>query len=226
MDADAPARTTLDAAWPLYALRIRSERLMLRLPTDAEILTMIDLAKAGIHDPAEMPFGVPWSTVPSPAFERGFLAHHWLMRATWSPDDWTLNLMTELDGVPIGTQGIGAVKFATFGTVNTGSWLGRAYQGHGYGKEMRGAILAFAFDGLGAKVARTEAFLDNAPSNAVSRSLGYVEDGLNSIAPEGVARDSQRFRMTAEMWRARPRPPIEVEGLDACRDMFGIPDPA
>ena len=226
MDADAPARTTLDAAWPLYALRNRSERLVLRLPTDVEILTMIDLAKSGIHDPAEMPFGVPWSTVPSPAFERGFLAHHWLMRATWSPDDWTLNLMTELDGVPIGTQGIGAVKFATFETVNTGSWLGRAYQGHGYGKEMRGAILAFAFDGLGAKVARTEAFFDNAPSNAVSRSLGYVEDGLNSIAPEGVARDSQRFRMTAEMWRARPRPPIEIDGLDACRDMFGIADPA
>jgi RimJ/RimL family protein N-acetyltransferase len=222
MDADAPARTTLDAAWPLYALRIRSERLVLRLPTDAEVLAMIDLAKAGIHSPDEMPFAVPWSTVPSPAFERGFLAYHWQMRASWSPDDWTLNLMTELDGVPIGTQGMGAVKFAIFGTVNTGSWLGQAYQGHGYGKEMRAAILAFAFDGLGARVALTQAFLDNAPSNAVSRSLGYVEDGLGSIAPEGVARDSQRFRMTADMWRSRPRPPIEIEGLDACRDMFGL----
>ncbi len=222
MDADAPARTTLDTAWPLYALRIQSKRLVLRLPTDAEILAMIDLAKAGIHDPMEMPFGSPWSTIPSPAFERGFLAHHWKMRAGWSPDDWTLNLMTELDGVPIGTQGIGAVKFAVFGAVSTGSWLGRAYQGLGYGKEMRAAILAFAFDGLGAKVARTQAFFDNAPSNAVSRSLGYVEDGLDSIAPEGVARDSQRFRMTAEMWRARPRPAVDIEGLDACRDMFGI----
>jgi RimJ/RimL family protein N-acetyltransferase len=222
MDADAPARTTLDAAWPLYALRIRSERLVLRLPTDAEVLAMIDLAKAGIHEPGEMPFAVPWSTVPSPAFERGFLAYHWQMRASWSPDDWTLNLMTELDGVPIGTQGLGAVKFAILGTVNTGSWLGRTYQGHGYGKEMRAAILAFAFDGLGARVALTQAFLDNAPSNAVSRSLGYVEDGLGSIAPEGVARDSQRFRMTAEMWRSRPRPAIEIEGLDACRDMFGV----
>jgi RimJ/RimL family protein N-acetyltransferase len=222
MDADAPARTTLDAAWPLYALRIRSERLVLRLPTDAEVLAMIDLAKAGIHGSDKMPFAVPWSTVPSPAFERGFLAYHWQMRASWSPDDWTLNLMTELDGVPIGTQGMGAVKFAIFGTVNTGSWLGQAYQGHGYGKEMRAAILAFAFDGLGARVALTQAFLDNAPSNAVSRSLGYVEDGLGSIAPEGVARDSQRFRMTADMWRSRPRPPIEIEGLDACRDMFGL----
>ncbi len=222
MDADGPVRTTLDAAWPLYALRIRSERLVLRLPTDAEILSMIDLAKAGIHAPDEMPFAVPWSTLPSPAFERGFLAHHWAMRANWSPDDWTLNLMTELEGVPIGTQGMGAVKFATFQTVNTGSWLGRAYHGNGYGKEMRAAILAFAFDGLGARVALTQAFLDNAPSNAVSRGLGYEEDGMGSLAPEGVARDSQRFRMTAEVWRSRERPAIEIEGLDACRDMFGL----
>ena len=221
MDAEAPSRTTLDAAWPLYALRIQSERLVLRLPTDAEILAMIDLAKAGIHGPTEMPFGVAWSTLPSPAFERGFLAHHWQMRASWSPDDWTLNLMTELDGVPIGTQGIGAVKFATFGTVSTGSWLGRAYQGQGYGKEMRSAVLSFAFDALGAKVANTQAFLDNAASNAVSRSLGYEENGLDSLAPHGVARDSQRFRMTAEMWRSRPRPAVVIEGLDACRDMFG-----
>jgi RimJ/RimL family protein N-acetyltransferase len=226
MDADVPARTTLDAAWPLYALRIRSERLVLRLPTDAEILPMIDLAKAGIHEPTEMPFGVAWSTLPSPAFERGFLAFHWQMRATWSPDDWTLNLMTEVDGVPIGSQGVGAVKYSTFGTVDTGSWLGRAYQGQGYGKEMRAAVLAFAFDGLGAKVALTEAFLDNAPSNGVSRSLGYEENGLGSIAPEGVARDSQRFRMTAEVWRSRPRPRIEIEGLEACREMFGAVDEA
>lgn len=221
MDADGPSRTTLDSAWPLYALRIRTERLVLRLPTDAEILAMIDLAKAGIHDPTEMPFGVAWSTVPSPEFERGFLAHHWQMRATWSTDDWTLNLMTELDGVPIGTQGIGAVKFAIFGAVSTGSWLGRGYQGQGYGKEMRSAVLSFAFDGLGAKVANTQAFLDNVASNGVSRALGYEENGLTSIAPEGVARDSQRFRMTAEGWRSRPRPTVVIEGLDACRDMFG-----
>ena len=80
--------------------------------------------------------------------------------------------MTELDGEPIGTQGVGAEKFAIFRTVDTGSWLGRAFQGLGYGKEMRAAVLSFAFDGLGAQVADTEAFLDNAPSNGVSRSLG------------------------------------------------------
>ena len=65
------------------------------------------------------------------------------------------------------------------------------------------------------------AFLDNAPSNAVSRSLGYEANGFGSLAPDGVARVTQQFRMTAEGWHARPRPPVTIEGLDACRELFG-----
>ena len=83
---------------------------------------------------------------------------------------------------------------------------------------MRAAVLGFAFDGLGAQVAETEAFLDNAASNGVSRALGYEENGLGSLAPEGVARVTQRFRMTAEGWRSRPRPALAIEGLDGIRD--------
>ena len=92
-------------------------------------------------------------------------------------------------------------------TVHTGSWLGRAYQGRGLGKEMRAAVLGFAFDGLGAQVAESSAFLDNAASNGVSKSLGYEENGLGSLAPQGVAAVTQKFRMTAEVWHSRPRPP-------------------
>ena len=105
--------------------------------------------------------------------------------------------------------------------VNTGSWLGRAYQGRGMGKEMRSAVLSFAFDGLGARFAESTAFLDNAASNAVSRGLGYEENGRGSLARQGVARETQNFRMSAEGWRSRPRPPVTIEGLDACRDLFG-----
>ena len=162
-----------------------------------------------------------WSTIPSPAFERGFLQHHWRMRATWSVTDWSLNLLTVLDGRTIGTQTVGAKDFAVHRTVATGSWIGREFQGLGFGKEMRAAVLGFAFDGLGARVAETSAFLDNMASNAVSRALGYAENGYGSLAPDGVARTTQNFRMTDEQWRARPRPPLAIEGLDACRDMFG-----
>ena len=216
------ARTTLTDAWPLFGLRLRSERLVLRLPTDDELVELMALARAGIHPPDEMPFGVAWSVLPSPAFERGFMQHHWSVRAGWSPEHWTLNLMTELDGVPIGSQGIRADEFAIHRTVDTGSWLGQAYQGRGFGKEMRAAVLGFAFDGLGARVAESAAFADNAASNAVSRGLGYEENGVGTLAPQGVARVSQRFRMTVEGWRARPRPALTIEGLEPCLDLFGL----
>ena len=219
MTADTLA---LDAAWPLFALRIRSERLVLRLPNDDDLQGLMAVAKAGIHPPDVMPFGIAWSTAPSPAWERGFLQHHWGLRASWSPDDWQLNLLIELDGEPIGSQSMHAQRFAAMRTVDTGSWLGRAFQGRGYGREMRAAVLAFAFDWLDARVALTEAFLDNVASSGVSRSLGYEENGRGALAPEGVARETQRFRMTMEGWRSRPRPPIEVDGFDVCRDMFGL----
>jgi RimJ/RimL family protein N-acetyltransferase len=211
----------LESTWPLFGLRLRSERLVLRLPTDDDLAELMAVAKSGIHSPGEMPFGVAWSTLPSPDFERGFVQHHWLRRATWTPEDWWLNLLVELDGAPIGSQTVHADRFAVTRTVGSGSWLGRAFHGRGYGKEMRAAVLGFAFDGLGARVATTEAFLDNAPSNGVSRSLGYAENGFGSLAPEGVDRVTQRFRMTVDDWRSRPRPPLAIEGLDACREMFG-----
>ncbi|MEA2630376.1 MAG: hypothetical protein QOE66_595 [Chloroflexota bacterium] len=211
----------IETAWPLFGLRLRSERLVQRLPTDDDLVRLFGLAKAGIHPPREMPFGVAWSTLPSPGFERGFMQHHWLRRATWTPDDWWLNLLVERGGAPIGSQTIHASRFAVLRTVDTGSWLGRAFQGQGYGTEMRAAVVGFAFDGLGARAAQTEAFIDNAASNGVSRSLGYAENGRGSLAPEGVARETQRFRMTAQDWRSRRRPSLAIEGLDRCREMFG-----
>jgi len=221
MDAEAPDPTTLESAWPVFGLRIRSEHLVLRPPTDVDIPGMIDLAKAGIHPPDEMPFGVAWSVLPSPDFERGFLRFHWGSRSAWTPEAWTLDFLVELDGRSIGAQGLHANDFAIHRAVDTGSWLGRVYQGQGFGKEMRSAVLAFAFDGLGARIAESSAFLDNLASSGVSRALGYEDNGRGALAPQGVSRETHRFRMTAERWRSRPRPPVTIEGLGACREMFG-----
>ena len=209
-------------AWPLFDLRIRSERLELRLPTDDELVALLAVAQAGIHPADEMPFGVAWTDAPSPAFERGFMQFHWHQRASWSADSWNLALATFRDGLPIGAQDIHGARFRTLRHVGTGSWLGREFQGAGVGKEMRAAVLAFAFDHLGAEVAETECFVDNMPSQGVSRALGYRDNGRGRLAPRGTARETLRFRMTREDWRARARPPIEVEGLEACRDLFGL----
>jgi RimJ/RimL family protein N-acetyltransferase len=222
MTADESIATSLEAAWPLFGLRIRSEHLVLRLPMDADLPGLLDLARAGIHPPDEMPFGVAWTAATGASFDIGFLQHHWKWRASWRPEEWWLNLMVEWEGRPIGAQTISGEDFAIHRTVDSGSWLGQAHQGRGFGKEMRSAVLSFAFDGLHARFATSSAFLDNAASNAVSRSLGYEENGRGSLAPQGVARETQLFRMSAEAWRSRPRLPVDIEGLDACREMFGI----
>jgi RimJ/RimL family protein N-acetyltransferase len=88
---------------------------------------------------------------------------------------------------------------------------------------MRQAVLALAFDHLGAEVAESEAFLDNPASNRVSLALGYEPNGFGRLAPRGVARETQRFRLTADGWRSRPRPPVTVDGLDGCLGLFGLP---
>ena len=41
---------------PLHALRVRTPRLELRLPTEAELVELYEVAAAGIHPPEEMPF--------------------------------------------------------------------------------------------------------------------------------------------------------------------------
>ncbi len=207
--------------WPLYDLQLRTSRLELRLPNEGEIAELCAVARAGIHPPGEMPFGVAWSTKPSPRFEREFIQWHWQQRADWTAEAWSLELAVFLDRRPIGSQSLLARQFTTFHAVHTGSWLGLGQQGRGFGKEMRGAVLTLAFEGLGAEVATTEAFLDNPASAGVSRSLGYLPNGAGSIAPEGVSRPTERFRLTRDIWAARPRPPVTVVGLEACRAMFG-----
>ena len=208
--------------WPLFDLTITTDRLVLRLPTDAEIPELIGVAKAGIHPPDEMPFGIAWTDAPSPRFEREFAQHHWLGRATWKPDRWNLNLAVFLDDRPIGAQSIRGTDFPTFKEVSTGSWIAAAHQRQGYGREVRSAALAFAFEGLGSLTATSSAFFDNLASNAVSRGLGYAPDGIELMAPRGVAREAQRWRMTREAWLSQPRPAVRIAGLEPALELFGI----
>ncbi len=86
--------------------------------------------------------------------------------------------------VLIGMQDVIAEDFPKFGAVTTYSWLAPQTRGR-IGREMRSAILHLAFDGFGAREATSEAFLDNQASNAISRSLGYEENGLTWATRRG-----------------------------------------
>jgi RimJ/RimL family protein N-acetyltransferase len=208
--------------WPLYALRVTTGDLELRYPTEAELPAFVDVIEDGIHPPDEMPFGIAWTDEPTAA--RNLSSYQWWTgsRGRWSVEAWFLTMGVWERGRPVGFQDLRAEKFPVYRTVGTGSWLGQRYQGRGVGRLMRQAILALAFDHLGAEVAETEAFLDNPASNKVSLAVGYEPNGFGRLAPRGVARETQKFRLTLEGWRSRPRPEVSVEGLDACIGLFGL----
>lgn len=211
-----------DLLWPLYDLRLTTGDLVLRLPTEAELPAFAAVAEAGIHPPDEMPFGIPWTDLPSA--KRNVESYQWWMgsRARWTVDDWVLTLGVWERDRPAGFQDLRGHDFPVYRTVGTGSWLGREFQGRGVGRLMRQAVLTLAFDHLGAEVAESEAFLDNPASNRVSQAIGYEPNGFGRLAPRGAARETQRFRLTLDGWRARPRPKVVVEGLDGCRELFGV----
>ena len=211
--------------WPLLDLRLTTGDLVLRMPGEAELPGFAAVASEGIHPPDEMPFGIPWTDRPSPQRERD--SYQWWMsaRANWSIESWTLTLGVWVAGEPAGFQDLVGRDFLTLRTVRTGSWLGSRFQGRGIGKLMRQAVLALAFDHLGADVAESEAFTDNPASNKVSLGVGYQPNGFGRLAPRGRPRETQRFRMTLEDWRARPRPEVVVEGLEDCLPLFGLAPP-
>src|SRR5215207_4538531 len=90
--------------WPLFDLTLRSARLELRSPTDDDLPALLETARAGIHDPATIPFAVAWTDARGDAFDQGFLQFFWRARASWSADAWSLPLAVFVDGRPIGVQ--------------------------------------------------------------------------------------------------------------------------
>lgn len=180
---------------------------------------------AGIHTPDFMPFSVAWTDLPPETRQRESAQYWWRQRAEWKPDGWNLDLAVFLDGEAIGGQSVKGRNFTVLREVETGSWLTLAAQGRGLGKEMRAAALQLVFEGLGAEVARSAAFVDNGPSLGVSRALGYRENGTYREAPRGSPREGVRLELSRREWEARRDglPRAEITGLDECSSLFGIP---
>ena len=178
---------------PLTRVRLRTPRLELRVATDAELRKLYAVAAAGIHDPDVMPFEIAWT---DDLTEAAFLDYHRSER----------EFVAFLDGEPIGVQGFTAHP----DYVATGSWLGKAYQGQGYGTEMRAAVLTYAFERLGVDVARSGWLEGNAQSEGVSRKFGYRVVGSHTLAPRGTPVEHTDVELRREDFRSPV--PVEVVG--------------
>ena len=201
---------------PLWDLRLRTPRLELRLPTEDELVALAEVAIRGIHPPDEMPFAVAWTDTVT---VESFVEFHRSAWETWRPHDWSLNLVTFLDGRPIGTQGMVAEDFVTRREVATGSWLGTPFQRRGSGTEQRAAVLELAFSGLGAQAATSGAIVGNEASRRFSEKLGYRVTGMSTLSPRGEPVDHYDLRLERSEWRAPFA--VEIEGLEPCLPLFG-----
>lgn len=216
---------SLHELWPPFGLRVVTPRLELRVPTDNEIPALMNAAR-DIHAEGDpMPFLSDWSRLPDPEFIHGGLQFHWRSRADFTAADWHLPFAAFVDGEPVGTQGVRAINFADLRTVNTGSWLQRSHQGQGLGVEMRQAVLHFAFVGLGAVTAASEARVGNESSAGVSRRIGYRDNGrVRTKFGDGAVVEEQRFRLDRDDWAAQQRDDIELHGIDAFLPMLKLDD--
>jgi len=217
-----PGRYRDTHPWPLFGLRVTTPRLELRMPDDEDLAELFESARAGIHAPDAMPFGVPWTDgIQEPEAATRFLAHHWAGRGAVSPEAWSLQLAAVVDGRVVGSQELAATDFPGSRSVRSGSWLTSAAQGRGIGTEMRAAVVHLAFAGLGALEARTSAWFDNPASRSVSLRIGYEPDGEQLIGRRGLPTVHQNFRLTREAWEARRRDDIALHGLEPCLALLG-----
>lgn len=210
--------------WPLFDLEVHTPTLTLRGIDDALGVELCDLMQRGIHEPGFMPFVNAWSSAPSPQRERDAFRFWWRSRAENGPGTVHLGFAVIHEATVIGAGGLDGPAFGKLRTVETGSWLGQAYQGKGLGKEFRAALLHLAFAGLGAVEATTGAFANNAPSLGVTRSLGYEPNGVFRAMQGDHVGEICRFRISRERWEAIRRDDIELVNIEPAREFLGLTD--
>lgn len=210
--------------WPPDRVVIRTPMLELRLPTDHEWCDLMAHSNESIYERSGIyPFLMDWVGKPYESMQ-----FRWRTKADWKPESWQFPACVFVDGEICGVQDIGSTQFGVKRSVTTGSWLKASAQGRGIGTEMRIAILHFAFAGLGALEAHSEAHVDNQASNAISRSLGYEFTHIERGSFAGQPADQWKMIMRHTDWVANPvhqRNDIDIAGLDGVRDWFGADQP-
>ena len=214
-----PIDPRLLEAFPPLGLRVQAGPLELRGIGEQEALDLVEVVRGGVHDEAVMPFSVPWTDADPEHLALNYLQWWWRSMATFSRDAWELNLCALWQGEVVGVQGVATRDFTTLRFGETGSWLGRRFQGRGIGTAMRQAFCALLFDELGFEFLTSAAFRDNHASLRVSRKVGFRENGIDWQQPRDERGTLQRLLLLPEdLVRGEP---ITVTGGPAVRAFIG-----
>jgi RimJ/RimL family protein N-acetyltransferase len=210
--------------WPVLDIRIHVGDLSLRPLTEAELSTLTRILPADL----ELNPDSPTYAGAAPGTERGTIVHqdYWRAMGTWTVDAWRLNFGVWRGDTLLGAQELEGNDFDRLRTVDTASFLIAAARGAGLGKQMRRGVLALAFGRLGAEYAITSAWHDNHASLGVSRSLGYVDNGVERHRREGEANivdDLVHLRLTRDAWLASGLAEgISLDVPETCLPYFGL----
>ncbi|SKA86133.1 Protein N-acetyltransferase, RimJ/RimL family [Agreia bicolorata] len=207
--------------WPVFNLQLKTERLVLRSPSDDELAALAGVAADGVHAPGESPYLVPWTEGTPRQRAVHVIQQHWRRRGEWTPESWALELGLFVEERPVGMVAMRAQDFRVRREVKTESWLGVEFQRRGLGTEARAALLHLAFAALGAESAVSEVFQDNAGSQGVSRRLGYRRDGVSRDMRDGRVVVSDRLRLDRTDWVSAERMSVTVTGVASCLALFG-----
>jgi RimJ/RimL family protein N-acetyltransferase len=207
--------------WPMFSIRLTTPELELRHLTEADLAVLADL----LPDDAEQnPHSTTYDGLDA-ARNRRVVVHqdYWRALGSWRPESWALNFGVFRDGELVGNQGLEGDDFARLRTVDSFSFLAVPARGRGWGKQMRAAVLALAFGPLDAQFAITSAWTDNLPSLGVSRSLGYVDNGITVHRRGDGPGEMLHLRLTRETWLASGWPQrVTVTGAEECMAYFGL----
>lgn len=211
------------SSYPPLNVQVHTPRLSLLGATDDLLEQLLPVVRKGVVADPPWPFDDPMSLYKdSPEREWAWLRGVWAGRGKVSEKFWRLYFVVVVDGEAVGMQDVIGVDFATFGAVETFSWLGPDVRGRGLGREMRHAALHLAFEGLGAVRANSAGFVDNHASNGVSQALGYEPNGTDWATRRGEAAELRLWRLSRERWSERRRSDIDLVGVAECLPVLGI----
>ncbi|GAA2035635.1 GNAT family protein [Terrabacter terrae] len=209
------------AVWPLHGIRLRTAELDLRVMTEADLPTLCEL----LPDDLQMnPHATTYAGLDNRANRRAVLMQgYWRALGMWSPDDWALPFVVRSGDHVLGVQWLEGPDWRADRTVDSSSWLLPGARGKGLGTQMRSAVLALAFDRLGASAAISSAVVDNGASLGVSRALGYRETHRSVLEHSGEA--LQHVRLERASWdESRRSSGIRVDGVRPALPYFGLED--
>ena len=215
------AKPKNEPVWPLFALQLTFNDTVLRPVRESDLDELARILPDDVEQDPSSNFLLGLDVASN---RRRLLFQNYCRNwSTWSVESWTLDFCVIHQGRLVGIQALEAEHFVELRTVDSGSWLAPEYRGIGLGTSMRIAILAFAFDHLGAQTAVTSARFDNAASLGVSRRIGYQDNGVSmSRSPSGPCQ-LHHMRLTRDQWQESSLgDSVVVAGLSGCALYFGL----